>query len=251
MYLTSPQSSHFNPAKFLGRSPRENHFDWDLYYRFKDERERFWRQRVDADADFRGQVATHFAAFQQSIEKTIELLQRVAAPRILDIGLSSEQLDRAVLTRTRGEVAVLDVQPEAGRSYERAFGSRGSFILGDVISFAREAAATNQFDLVYSVGLLEHFPDKTDILDAHVQLTKPGGIVLIYVPIHTAANRTLTTLIPEWENFGHRELMTPEELESACAHRELQTISRETVGFFAALWARRLSSDAHNPGHAV
>lgn len=242
MYLTAPQSSHYNPTKFEGRSPRDNHFDWELYYRFKDDRERFWRERVDEDPGFRAQVADHFAAFQRSIETTIELLAPVDSPRVLDIGLSSEQLDRAILKRTRGQIAVLDVQQEAERSYERAFGGRGSFILGDVISVAREGARAAEFDLVYSVGLLEHFPDKSDILDAHVTLTKPGGIVLIYVPIHTDANRTLTTLVPEWENFGHRELLTPDELQHACRHPELDTLAAHAVGFFSAVWARRKST---------
>jgi 2-polyprenyl-3-methyl-5-hydroxy-6-metoxy-1,4-benzoquinol methylase len=239
MYLTAPQSSHYDRTKFEGRSPRENHFDWELYYRFKDERERFWRARVDEDAGFRAQVADHFAAFQRSIETTLRLLAGIESPRVLDIGLSSEQLDRAILKKTRGQVAVLDVQQEAERSYERAFGGRGSFILGDVISVAREGARAGEFDLVYSVGLLEHFPDKSDILDAHVSLTKPGGVVLIYAPIHTEANRTLTTLVPEWENFGHRELLTPGELQHACTHPELDILAAEAVGFFSAVWARK------------
>jgi len=239
MYLTAPQSSHYDPAKFEGCSPRENHFDWDLYYRFKDQRERFWRERVDTDPGFRMQVVDHFTAFQRSTETTIRLLQPVSSPRVLDVGLSSEQLDRAVLKRTRGEIAVLDIQQEAGRSFESAFGERGSFILGDVISFARDDANADQFDLVYSVGLIEHFPDKADILGAHIRLTKPGGLVLIYVPIETEANRALTRLIPDWENFGHRELLAPDELQEICTRPDLDVLSGEAVGFFAAVWARK------------
>lgn len=242
MYLTSPQSSQFDPSKFAGRSPRENHFDWDLYYRFKNQRERFWRDRVDADAAFRALIADHFSAFQRSIEQTIELLSSTPAPRVLDIGLSSEQLDRAVLTRTGSHVAVLDIQPAAADSYARAFGGRGSFVLGDVISYARDAANREQFDLVYSVGLLEHFPDKAEILDAHVRLSRRGGLVLIYVPIHTDTNRELTGLVPEWENFGHRELLTPDELAAACAHPDLEIVARDAVGLFAAVWARKRSA---------
>lgn len=239
MYLTTPQSSHYDPAKFQGLSPRENHFDWDLYYRFKDQRERFWRERIDTDPEFRLQVTRHFTAFQGSIDTTIRLLQTIERPRVLDVGLSSEQLDRAVLKRTRGEIAVLDVQEEASRSYDAAFGGRGTFILGDVISFARIDANADQFDLVYSVGLIEHFPDKADILGAHIRLAKPGGLVLLYVPIQTDANRALTRLIPEWENFGHRELLSPDELQAVCAHADLEILSSAAIGFFAALWARK------------
>jgi SAM-dependent methyltransferase len=239
VYLTAPQSSHYDPSRFEGSSPLENHFDWDLYYRFKDERERFWRNRIDTDPGFRAQVADHFAAFQRSIETTIGLLQAVERPVVLDIGLSSEQLDRAILKRTRGEIAVLDIQQEAGRSFESAFGGRGSFMLGDVITFARDDANAERFDLVYSVGLIEHFPDKSDILGAHARLTRRGGLVLVYVPIQTDANCALTTLIPEWENFGHRELLSPDELQQICTRADLEILSAEAVGFFAAVWARK------------
>lgn len=239
MHLTAPQSSHFDAAKFDRLSPRENHFDWELYYRFKDQRERFWRERFDREADFRALAADHFTAFQASIEKTMRLLQPVEAPHVLDIGLSSEQLDRAILKRTRGRLAVLDLQPEAAESYEQAFAGRGSFVLDDVISFARVEANREQFDLVYSIGLIEHFPDKTDILDAHVRLTRPGGLLLLYAPIDTAINRQLTGLAFEWENFGHRELLTPDELTAICTRPDLEVLSAEPVGFLSAVWARR------------
>jgi SAM-dependent methyltransferase len=250
MYLTVPQSKHFDARKFHGCSPRENQFDWDLYYRFKDERERFWRERLDRDAAFREIASEHFAAFQRSVDVTLALLKATPDPRVLDIGLSSEQLDRAILRRTGGGVEVLDVQPEAGRSYEQAFAGRGSFVLGDVITFAAEAANAARYDLVYSVGLIEHFPDKTDILDAHVRLTRPGGLVLIYVPIDSPANRQLTSLAPDWENFGHRELMTPGELHHTCLAAGLDIVRSEAVGFFSAVWARRGPS-SESPGQAA
>ena len=239
MYLTTPQSRYFDASRFAECAPRENHFDWDLYYRFKDDRERFWRDRVESDHSFRARVADHFTAFQRSIDDVLALLRSTAEPRILDVGLSSEQLDRAILKRTAGHVAVLDVQQEAARSYHQAFGERGSFVLGDVITYAREPANADRFDLVYSVGLIEHFPDKSDILGAHVRLARPGGLVLLYVPIDTPENRFSTGLIPDWENFGHRELLTPDELREICKAAQLDILSVEAVGFFAAVCARR------------
>jgi SAM-dependent methyltransferase len=244
MFLTAPQSSHYRSSRFEASSPRENHFDWDLYYRFRHERERFWRSHVESDPEFRERVQGHFAAFQQSIARTVRLLEGIDRPVVLDVGLSSEQLDRAMLTRTGGDVVILDVHPDAGEAYARAFGGRGAFILGDVISLAREGHHANRFDLVYSVGLIEHFPDKSDILDAHIRLTKPGGIVLVYAPIDTPVNRRLTSLATEWENFGHRELLTPEELAAICRHASLEPIAVEPVGFFSAVWARKSAADA-------
>lgn len=240
MHLTGPQSSHFDASRFSARSPRENHFDWDLYYRFKDQRERFWRDRLDSDASFRALATEHFTTFQRSIDTTMRLLEPYRSPRVLDIGLSSEQLDRAILKRTHGHLTVLDLQPPAGEAFKRAFGDRGAFVLDDVIAYASVAAHREQYDLVYSIGLVEHFPDKADILDAHVRLTSQGGLLLMFAPIDTPTNRVLTGLACEWENFGHRELLTPGELQAICAHPDLEVLAAEPVGFLSAVWARRV-----------
>lgn len=239
MFLTEPQSRHYRPEMFESQPPTANHFDWELFYRFKDERERFWLRRVDGDSAFKSLVAGHFAAFNRSIDTTVALLERTPKPRVLDVGLSSEQIDRSLIARAGAELTVLDVQREAADSYARSFGHNGRFVLGDVISYASDEARCGQFDLVYSVGLIEHFPDKSDILGAHVRLAKRGGLVLLYVPVDSEDNRRLTSLCAEWENFGYRELLTPEELRRICESQELDVVAVEAVGFFAALWGRR------------
>jgi 2-polyprenyl-3-methyl-5-hydroxy-6-metoxy-1,4-benzoquinol methylase len=239
MFLTAPQSRHFLPLRFEDLSPRENHFDWDLFYRFKDERERFWLDRMETDSSFRSLVERHFTEFHGSIEDTIRFLDAVPEPLVLDVGLSSEPLDRALMTRMKARLVVLDLQEAAATAYESVFAGRGSFVLGDVVSYAAEPANAESYDLVYSVGLIEHFPDKRDILGAHVTLTKPGGVVLIYVPLDSDDNRRLTSMAAEYENFGYRELLTVNELESICADECLEVLASEPVGFFAAFWGRK------------
>ena len=170
---------------------------------------------------------------------TLDLIGDIDAPDVLDVGLSSEQLDRAILMKTRGQVTVLDIEEEAGRAHQRAFAGRGSFVLGDLVTYAWDDTHLNRFDLVYSIGLIEHFPDKTGIVGAHVRLAKPGGIVLLYVPIDTAATRAMAGLAHEWENFGHRELMTPSELRRVCERPDLELVASDAIGFFAAGWVRK------------
>jgi SAM-dependent methyltransferase len=239
LFLTTPQSTHFREEKFEGHSPDENHFDWELFYRFKDQRERFWLAHLEADSGFRSLVEGHFARFQDSIDRTVGLLEGTDAPRILDVGLSSEPFDRSLMKRMGAKVVVLDVQPEASQAFDNVFQGNCSFVLDDVITHAANPVHRDAFDLVYSVGLLEHFPDKRKILDAHIALTRPGGLVLIYVPIDTPAVRELSRLAAEWENFGYRELLTPDELRSAVADPRLEVVRSEPVGMFAAVWARK------------
>lgn len=41
---------------------------------------------------------------------------------------------------------------------------------------------SNKFDIVYSVGLIEHFDDTKEVLEKHVDLLKPGGLLICYIP---------------------------------------------------------------------
>ena len=239
MFLTTPQSSHYRPEKFDRLAKTENHFDWELYYRFKKKRERFWFAKLDAEPRFRTLVAEHLSAFQSSMIRTVRYLEGHTNPKVLDVGLSSEQFDKHLIDNLGAEVTVLDVQQEAELYFDRVFGDAALFVLGDVNSFSRVEENAARYDLVYSVGLIEHFPDKTDILHSHVRLTRPGGIVLLYAPLDSELNRELTQAVPEWENFGYRELLTEGELAAACKHPELEILSTAATGLFSILWARR------------
>lgn len=239
MFLTTPQSTHFRPEDFAGLAPTDNHFDWSLYYRFKEQRERFWFAKFDAEPRFRAIVAEHVEGFGQTMARTAGFLDGVAAPEVLDVGLSSEQMDRHLIGALGARVTVLDVQEEAGGYFGKVFGDAATFVLGDVVSYSRAGASAGRYDLVFSVGLIEHFPDKTDILQAHVQLARPGGVVLIYAPLDSPLNRELTQVVPEWENFGYRELLTEAELAAACEHPDLEVLATAATGLFSVLWARR------------
>jgi SAM-dependent methyltransferase len=41
---------------------------------------------------------------------------------------------------------------------------------------------SSSFDLVYSVGLVEHFDQPGPVIESHVRLTRPGGRTLVIVP---------------------------------------------------------------------
>ena len=113
MYLTEPQSPHFDATRFAGAARNANHFDWELYYRFKDERDAYWMEQLASDAEFQQQAREHVRAFDESIERTRALLRPVARPRILDIGLSSEKLDGSLIDTLGARLTVVDVEAAA------------------------------------------------------------------------------------------------------------------------------------------
>lgn len=55
----------------------------------------------------------------------------------------------------------------------------GNFLCEDVF---RTTLPEKTFDFVISAGLIEHFDDPTEIIDVHIRLAKPGGVVLVTIP---------------------------------------------------------------------
>ena len=72
------------------------------------------------------------------------------------------------------------------------------------------------FDLVFSVGLIEHFPpEETELLiRKHFEMTKPGGWVILFFPTPTLLYRTtrfLADLLGLWQ-FPDERPLTADEL---------------------------------------
>lgn len=71
-----------------------------------------------------------------------------------------------------------------------------------------------EFDLVVSVGLVEHFPDeyKPVAYEAHRKYLKPGGYAIVTTPRNQLRSRAFYHLMANWMNFGYRELMDVRQL---------------------------------------
>ncbi|KZZ85384.1 class I SAM-dependent methyltransferase [Bacillus sp. SJS] len=66
-----------------------------------------------------------------------------------------------------------------------------------------------EFDIVLSVGLLEHFPDelKHEALDWHRKFLKPGGYVIMTTPRLQLKSKLFYTIMADVMNHTYRELM--------------------------------------------
>ena len=98
-----------------------------------------------------------------------------------------------------------------------------------------------KFDIVYSLGFIEHFDNLTEVVARHVELLKPGGILLLGVPNlrgiykwflkqtaqkHLAIHNLNTMDVKSWEKF-EKEL-------------NLQTIFKSYVSGFEPLVMKKL-----------
>ena len=73
----------------------------------------------------------------------------------------------------------------------------------------RDLKYGKEFDIVVSIGLLEHFPDqyKPLALDMHRRFLKPGGYAIMTTPRLQLSSKLFYTLFADLMNFSYRELM--------------------------------------------
>lgn len=78
-----------------------------------------------------------------------------------------------------------------------------------VVEDIRKLPFGKEFDIVISVGLLEHFPDdyKHEVMEWHRKFLKPGGYVIMTTPRHQVKSRLFYMIMADVMNHTYRELM--------------------------------------------
>lgn len=78
-----------------------------------------------------------------------------------------------------------------------------------VVEDIRDLAFGREFDIVVSIGLIEHFPDdyKHEAFAMHRRFLKPGGYAVLTTPRNQLRSRAFYTIMSDYMNYGYRELM--------------------------------------------
>lgn len=101
--------------------------------------------------------------------------------RVLEIGYAPGKI--LAWCASRGAtVAGIDQDSNGVSTAERLFGAlklQATHIVADVFQFTK---MRNEFDLVYSIGVIEHFIDPTEVIRKHIDFCKPGGTIVIMLP---------------------------------------------------------------------
>ena len=101
---------------------------------------------------------------------------------VLEIGGAPGQYLAYVAKAFGHEISCLDysdVGCQKTRDNLGMLGLRGTVYQGDLFSSASQLPA---FDVVYSLGLIEHFADLDGVVQRHLQFLKPGGLLLLGCP---------------------------------------------------------------------
>ncbi|MHA4894061.1 class I SAM-dependent methyltransferase [Pedobacter sp. PWIIR3] len=91
-----------------------------------------------------------------------------------------------------------------------------------------------QYDLVLSCGLIEHFVDTEDIINRHIAFVKPGGTLFITLPNFNAINGWLQKNYDR-ENYDKHNIdsMDPELLAKICKKAGLEVVQSRYFGRFS------------------
>ncbi|MEC0372701.1 class I SAM-dependent methyltransferase [Paenibacillus chibensis] len=89
-----------------------------------------------------------------------------------------------------------------------------NFNIEYVVDDIRRLPFGREFDIVLSVGLLEHFPDeiKPEVVDWHRRFLKPGGYAIMTTPRNQLRSRLFYQIMADVMNHTYRELMTVQQM---------------------------------------
>lgn len=113
-------------------------------------------------------------------------------------------------------------------------------IEGDLFSYQ----PTQQYDLVLSCGLIEHFQDTKDIIDRHLRFLKPGGTLFITLPNFTGINGWVQRKY-DIDNYDKHNItsMDPVLLSQHCQSLGLKNVEAYYYGHFS-LWLENMKQQS-------
>lgn len=134
----------------------------------------FWAEKEDIV--IQGPIKTwHQLVWNVGLRYWDEVFKLARGKRTLECGCGSAQVS-AHLARRGYQTTMLDSSEEGLKFARRNFrrlGLSGIFVCADVKD---SAFRENSFDVVMSIGSLEHFRDVRDAIRAMIRVLKPGGL---------------------------------------------------------------------------
>ena len=114
-----------------------------------------------------------------------EALPKDRTPEVLELGCGASRWLPYLALRKGCRVTGLDYEPSAVAltiANMRGAGAPGEILCRDAFSVGENADLVGRFDVVYSMGLLEHFADIGKCLDAAARYLRPRGVIVTTVP---------------------------------------------------------------------
>ncbi|HEV2495354.1 MAG TPA: class I SAM-dependent methyltransferase [Terriglobia bacterium] len=152
-------------------------------------------------------------------------------PRVLELGAGASRVLPYLARRFGYEVYGSDFSWSGCRLLASNLGLVG--VKGNVVceDLFQSALAGEEFDVVYSSGLIEHFDDTRAVIDEHLRLVRPGGCLALIVPnFQGIQGRIWKRLAPAL--WARHRVFGPEELRASLEALGLEQIRAGHLGSF-------------------
>ena len=192
----------------------------------------------------RGRKARRLPFLRYAVWRVLEVVRGHVAPyqSALEVGcgggywlaLFAEQLKLQVYGL---DYSLVGCQQAQSRLIQEGASSR--IVQGDAIDAPYMSQA---FDVVFSLGVVEHYKDPSKILEAMVALLKPGGTLVVSVPNMKGLNGHLYR-VTDKELFRRHVLIEPKHLVRSCEALDLRVRYSGYVGTLYLSgpdWAKRI-----------
>ncbi|MGH9431951.1 MAG: class I SAM-dependent methyltransferase [Terriglobia bacterium] len=189
----------------------------------------YWEKSV-----WKNQRPRQLVLYRDCDFERVRLLRRIAPgrnARVLEVGAGGSLILPYLAKREGFRVTGIDYSSGGCRLLAenfRVLGASGDIVCDD---FLQSSIRSGQFDLVYSLGLIEHFDDLQSVVRAHLNFVKPGGMLLTASPnlqgfYGTMLRRLAPALLARHRIFG------PAELRDAFRSAGAETVQTGYLGTF-------------------
>ena len=156
-----------------------------------------------------------------------------SSPSILELG-SGTGINSILISRIldAGKITLVDFNQRVFDISRKIVADSGSeldvaYIASDVLGLD----LNEQFDVVHSEGLVEHFygKDRLAVFKKHIDLCKKGGLIIVFVPyksIQYALFRSLYKRFSKW--IWDEKPFSRKELHELCEHFNLEVLKEHS-----------------------
>lgn len=192
--------------KFTHRTTNQE--DWAVYYGARTKEEVTWQQKDDSDFRNRPHLIL------------VNSLKKFVRGDIIEVGAGDSDFLIDLYSRYRPNRAVgLDYLPEACELLRHRAGVAGADIetaCADL--YLPPSELVNQFDLAMSFGVVEHFTDLSDVVNAISQFAKPSGVVFTMIP--NVKGSVYQWLMRRWNRKVYEAHVPYDDQDLMQAHRD-------------------------------
>jgi len=155
--------------------------------------------------------------------------------KIIEIG-SAPGHNLAAISKKFGYVPYGVEYTESGvKANRELFKAKGldenNIILADFFDEDFQDKYKEQFDVVMSLGFIEHFEDPRDVVEKHINLIKPGGYLLVAIPNFRGINYLLSSYFCKHTLKAHNlEIMKKSKFRSLFKFDNLEIVKSRYYG---------------------